>query len=85
MVASPTIVKKLLPWVLLCKGPRTSSKVADKGKSYIVGELCPQRIDNENHQPRAHLHHAMPVQEQLPQVPILPTRYPDLEAQYLFR
>src|SRR5580692_5968323 len=30
------------------------------------------------HDPRARLHHAMPVPQQLPQIPILPARYPDL-------
>jgi hypothetical protein len=29
------------------------------------------------HDPRAGLHHPVPVPEQLPQVTILPTRYPD--------
>ncbi|MGB8063423.1 MAG: hypothetical protein WCF26_16135, partial [Candidatus Sulfotelmatobacter sp.] len=28
--------------------------------------------------PSPHLHHAMPMPQQLPQIPILPTRYPDL-------
>ena len=30
------------------------------------------------HDPRAHLHQPMPMPEQLPQIPILRTRYPDL-------
>jgi hypothetical protein len=30
------------------------------------------------HDPRAHLHQPMPVPQQLSQIPILRTRYPDL-------
>src|SRR5580692_3058455 len=30
------------------------------------------------HDSRARLHHAVPVPQQLPQIPVLPTRYPDL-------
>jgi hypothetical protein len=30
------------------------------------------------HDPRARLHHAVPVRQQLPQITILPARYPDL-------
>ena len=30
------------------------------------------------HDPRARLHHAVPVPQQLPQIPVLPTRHPDL-------
>jgi hypothetical protein len=30
------------------------------------------------HDPRARLHHAVPVPQQLPQIPVLPARYPDL-------
>jgi hypothetical protein len=28
------------------------------------------------HDPRARLHHAVPVPQQLPQIPVLPARYP---------
>jgi hypothetical protein len=30
------------------------------------------------HDPRARLHHPVPVPQQLPQIPVLPARYPDL-------
>src|ERR1700686_623330 len=30
------------------------------------------------HDPSPHLHHPVPMPQQLPQIPILPTRYPDL-------
>jgi len=29
------------------------------------------------HDARAHLHHPVPMPEQLPQIPIFPVRYPD--------
>jgi hypothetical protein len=35
------------------------------------------------HHPGARLHHPVPVPQQLPQIPVLPTRYPDLRKPIL--